>query len=75
MDAAAWADMLTDTGVGLKSAEEYVKKFAQEKLTMSNIEMLDRSMPPELGVTVICDEFTSISHETRRQGGETRDER
>ena len=35
---------------------------------MSNVEMLDRSVPPERGVTVISDEFTK----THRQGGRER---
>ena len=60
MDAAEWKIIFTDAGVDSESAKVYAEKFAQEKLTMSTLEMLDRSMLTELGVTVMGDALSIL---------------
>ena len=59
-DAAEWTIIFTDAGVDSVSAKVYAKKFAQEKLTMSNLEMLGRSMLTELGVSVMGDALSTL---------------
>ena len=59
-DAAEWTIIFTDAGVDSVSAKVYAKKFAQEKLTMSKLEMLGRSMLTELGVSVMGDALSPL---------------
>lgn len=68
MDAAKWEQTLSTAGVDAASAKTYGTKFAAAKLSMSNIDMLDKDTLHDLGVTTIGDVLTilklSKSHQT-----------
>ena len=48
-----WERFLIEVGIYTDSAKTHTTKFADEKLTIESLQMLDRSMLKELGVTLI----------------------
>ena len=60
MDAVEWTAVFTGIGVDPKAAKKYAEKFAEEKLTKSSLDMLDRNMLTELGVTVMGDALSIL---------------
>ena len=48
-----WECFFIEVGISIDSAKTYVTKFADEKLTIKRLQMLDRSMLKELGVTLM----------------------
>ena len=48
-----WERFLIEAGISTDSAKTHPTKFADEKLTIESLQMLDRSMLKELGVTLL----------------------
>ena len=60
MNATEWEAVIAKAGVNPKSATDYAKIFADAKLTLSHMDMLDRETLTELGVTVLGDVFSIL---------------
>ena len=48
-----WERFFIEAGISTDSAKTHATKFADEKLTIKSLQMLDRSMLKELGVTLM----------------------
>ena len=48
-----WERFFIEVGISADSAKTYTTKFADEKLTIESLQMLDRSMLNELGVALM----------------------
>ena len=50
-----WTKLLSGAGIDPKSAAEYATSFVLEKMTQDSLNMLDRDMLKEMGVTALGD--------------------
>ena len=48
-----WERFFIEAGISTDSAKTHVTKFTGEKLTIKSLQMLDRSLLKELGVTLM----------------------
>ena len=48
-----WKNFLIKVGISADSAKNYAATFAREKLTKENLQMMDRPMLKELGITAM----------------------
>ena len=53
MTPDGWEHFFIEVGITIDSTKTHATKFADEKLTIENLQMLDHSMLTELGVTLM----------------------
>ena len=53
MTPGDWERFLIEAGISTDTAKTHATKFADEKLTIESLQMLDPSMLKELGVTLM----------------------
>ena len=53
MEPEDWESYFIKTGISADLAKSYAATFASEKLTKENLQMMDRAMLKELGITAM----------------------
>ena len=55
MNSVKWKDVLTKAGISPESATIYADTLAEAKISMLNIDMIDKQTLNDMGITIIGD--------------------